>query len=252
MLHQTREAAEAGQRERLADGMAKAGFYQQAIEQWRRIQKLRPDSATRLAPKLVHAHANLGASYNRQGNLPAAQEHYEHALGIDPIDLAGRNKLAYVFERLGQRAVAAKHFRQVLAFEPGHAVAYLGLATLFQRDADTERAVYYYRHALKSNPDLIGAANNLAWMLATSSDPTWRNGQEAVKLAEHAVKLTGKDHPSVLDTLAAAYAEARRFDDAIATIHRALKSVDAGSSTAQSLRTRLKQYQNRMPFRQSP
>ena len=51
-------------------------------------------------------------------------------------------------------------------------------------------------------------------MMATDPDPSVRNGSEAVRLAERAVQLTGAREPTLLDTLAAAYAEAGRFQEA--------------------------------------
>src|ERR1019366_4434369 len=65
------------------------------------------------------------------------------------------------------------------------------------------------------------ALNNLAWMLASHPDPTIRNGKEAVELAERACRLTDNGQPFFLGTLAAAYAEAGRFNDAITTAEKA-------------------------------
>jgi hypothetical protein len=64
-------------------------------------------------------------------------------------------------------------------------------------------------------------ANNLAWMLATSSEATNRNGVLAVELAEHACERTHYRETIMIGTLAAAYAEAGRFDDAISTGQKA-------------------------------
>jgi tetratricopeptide (TPR) repeat protein len=63
--------------------------------------------------------------------------------------------------------------------------------------------------------------NNLAWMLASHPDPQIRNGKEAVDLAERACRLTNNEMPIYLGTLAAAYAEAGRFSDAVATAEKA-------------------------------
>jgi hypothetical protein len=63
--------------------------------------------------------------------------------------------------------------------------------------------------------------NNLAWQLATSPDPNIREGGEAVSLAERACELTGYREMVMVGTLAAAYAEAGRFDEAIVTAEKA-------------------------------
>jgi hypothetical protein len=59
-------------------------------------------------------------------------------------------------------------------------------------------------------------------ILATNSQASERDGVEAVKLAECAIQLTGGRSPVCLDSLAAAYAEARRFPEAIETARRTL------------------------------
>lgn len=57
--------------------------------------------------------------------------------------------------------------------------------------------------------------NNLAWQLSTSPESGLRDGTLAVELAERACKQTSYQQPVLIGTLAAAYAEAGRFDDAI-------------------------------------
>jgi len=63
--------------------------------------------------------------------------------------------------------------------------------------------------------------NNLAWRLATSPDPKVRDGTQAVPLAQRACELTHYQKTIYIGTLAAAYAEAGRFDDAISTAQKA-------------------------------
>jgi hypothetical protein len=63
--------------------------------------------------------------------------------------------------------------------------------------------------------------NNLAWTLATSPDANVRDGRQAIQLAERACALTDFKQTIFVGTLAAAYAEAGRFDDAIATAQQA-------------------------------
>ena len=48
----------------------------------------------------------------------------------------------------------------------------------------------HYRRALEPKPDYVGAANNLAWTLATNPDDSVRNGQQAIAFAERANQLS--------------------------------------------------------------
>ena len=105
--------------------------------------------------------------------------------------------------------------------------------------------------ALPDHPYLL---SNLAWVLATCPEASARNGARAVELAEQARRLSGDKDPVLLGTLAAAYAEAGRFADAVATAQRALELVCAQANTAQTetLRARLELYRSGSPFRDTP
>jgi hypothetical protein len=82
------------------------------------------------------------------------------------------------------------------------------------------------RLALKTQPDAPTLLNNLARMLATCPDASLRNGPEAVQFAEKACQLTHYNEMLPVSTLAAAYAEAGRFDDAIWIAQKACKLAD--------------------------
>jgi Flp pilus assembly protein TadD len=58
-------------------------------------------------------------------------------------------------------------------------------------------------------------------MLATSYDPNLHNGNEAVRLSERACQLTGYNEAVLIGTLAVAYAEAGRLNDAVAAGQKA-------------------------------
>ena len=87
-------------------------------------------------------------------------------------------------------------------------------------------------------------------MLATSPDAGLRNGAEAVRLAERACELTHYVEPSFIGTLAAAYAEAGRFPEAVTTAEKAEQlATDAGSKkTAEENRQRLEFYRAAKPY----
>ncbi len=92
--------------------------------------------------------------------------------------------------------------------------------------------------------------NNLAWSLATSPEATNRNGALAVKLAEDACRRTNYRVTLMVGTLAAAYAEAGRFDEAISTAQRAsLMAVKDGETNLfQRNQELLELYQNHQAY----
>jgi tetratricopeptide (TPR) repeat protein len=124
----------------------------------------------------------------------------------------------------------------------------VGNAHLARGEAD--KAAMLYREALKINVEYADAQNNLAWLLATHPDDRLWNGSEAVKLAETAVRNQG-ENPSLLDTLAAAYAADGNFEAAIRTARNALEMARAQNQTllASKLEQRLTLYQSGRPYR---
>ena len=92
---------------------------------------------------------------------------------------------------------------------------------------------------------------NLAWLLATDANEKVRNPAEAVTLAEGANRMTVRAHPKVLDTLAAAYAAAGRYDEAAETAERALSAALGRGETrlAGEIDGRISLYQSRRPYR---
>ncbi|HWB02478.1 MAG TPA: ASPIC/UnbV domain-containing protein [Verrucomicrobiales bacterium] len=93
-------------------------------------------------------------------------------------------------------------------------------------------AVKAYETALAAAPDDLTALNNIAWQRAAHPDEKIRDGAAAVKYAERAAELSKHAEPSILDTLAAAYAQAGRFDDAVATAEKALALARAAGNSA--------------------
>ena len=100
----------------------------------------------------------------------------------------------------------------------------------------------------------MAAQSNLAWLLATSSDPSLRNGQESVLLAEQASRLSGRNSLLILRILAAAYAEAGRFDEARDTAHQALQAADNQGNVVLSdvLRKEIALYEAGRPYHKEP
>ena len=102
-----------------------------------------------------------------------------------------------------------------LKVDPKFVEAQIRTAMNFSQAGDFRGAAAVYRLALEKHGEMPDLLNNLAWLLATNPDPSARNGQEAVQLAETACRLTQYQPPMLIGTLAAAYAEAGRFEDAI-------------------------------------
>jgi len=91
-----------------------------------------------------------------------------------------------------------------------------------------------------------------AWVLATSADAAQRNGKLAVQLAEDACVQTHYQEPVMVGTLAAAYAEAGRFDEAVGASRMACDEASrAGDQMAlQKNQEMLQHFLKQEPYRQ--
>jgi len=116
--------------------------------------------------------------------------------------------------------------------------------------ARIRKVVAQSREALSLNPNLTGALNNLAWALAAGPNAELRNGAEAVGLAERACELTHYGEPLFLGTLAAAYAEAGRFPEAVTMAQKAEQLAASAGLTAVAAKNRqlLELYRSGKPY----
>ena len=135
--------------------------------------------------------------------------------------------------------------------EPNNIGARNTFGVLLVQKHQTRAAVKQWESALGLNPNDGNAQSNLAWIFATAPDASLRNGTRAVELAERALKLAGGINPILHRTLAAAYAEAGRFDAAIATAERgqALAEREGNRELADEFTGVLAGYRQHQPFR---
>jgi cytochrome c-type biogenesis protein CcmH/NrfG len=147
---------------------------------------------------------------------------------------------------------AIAHYQKALEVRPDSADAYANLGSAFLAKGRVRDAMVAYENALRTAPENVPAQSNLAWLLATSSDPSLRNGSEAVLLAERADSESSRseNHPIILRILAAAYAESGRFAEARKTAQRALQEAEMqGNSTlSNALRDEIALYELDLPY----
>jgi Tfp pilus assembly protein PilF len=192
-------------------------------------------------------------TYIQQGYWRNTTTLCEHALKVTQGNYVAHYCLAADFLHRGQIdqiEQAVNHYHQTLQIKPNYFKALGGLAEAFARQGRTDQAVKYYNEALRLEPDGFFSLNNLAWLRATHSQAEFRNPKQAVRLAERASKLTGYKNPTVLDTLAAAYAADGNFPQAIATAEKAVKLADSlgQKDLSQEIHDRLLLYKADQPY----
>lgn len=223
-------------------------------------------------------HGRLGEVLERREDLEDALAEYRAALELQPDLAPVRNNLGFLLERRGELSQAAEAYRKALESDPSYPLPYFNLGDLLLQSGRAEQAAAAYnaglsvapfnlqarynfgtalaaagrqteaaetfRRLLLVAPGHPGALNNLAWLLANSDSDELRDPEEAVRLAEQASARL-PDNPRVLETLARAYAAARRRGEAREAARRAVEAARRGGSEelAQALSERLQDLQ---------
>ena len=222
---------------------ASRGQYQQAIQHYRQALSVRSP--------LPEANFALGNTLLAMGDFTAAAEQYRLALAGGPDDAPTRANLGVALLQLGRLDDAVAEFEAALSLQSELTETRLLSAAALSRLGDHAAAADTLRRGLELSPQeakLIGA---LAWIMCTCPDHAVRNGPEALALAERLVQVTGRRDAGALKTLAAAYAEVGRFDQALqnARLARALAVAFNDRHLVQQIDRQIAAFQNRQPYR---
>jgi tetratricopeptide (TPR) repeat protein len=246
------------------------------------------ERAVQLAPLSSDTHMQLSAVLMKQGQLERAVSETRRAIELGPENVFAYSVLfnsLLQLERIEQAVAVARDALKVAPFD--HELHYsFGLAAGRAGDFATAAHQFAYAwllrpelpelpdqfhlalrllakepNALEQLKELGGLASDspqmlddLAWLLATFPDPSVRDGQEAVRLAERACTITDRIDPISLAALAAAQAETGNFRNAIATAQEALvrARLTADTSAANLAETLLSSFALNRPYREEP
>ena len=264
----------------LANILLQKGQMDGAMEQFQKALEIQPDYA--------EADNNLGIALMQSGRLDEAIAHYQKAIAVNPDYAEAHYNLGTVFGMRDRPDEAATQFRLAIGLKPYYADAHGNLANLLTTQGKLDEAIREYQRTLALIPNSAQAhfrygqalqarhrfqpaiaeyqktldldmhhlpvRVSLAWLLATCPDGSLRDGTKAVGLAEQARTLAGIESPQLLDTLAAAYAEAGRFPEAIETARRAfnLPATQNNQPLAEAIQARLKLYEANSPYHEKP
>ena len=230
----------------LGVALVREGRFGEAVTHFRKVLEGNPGYA--------EVHNNLGRALSENGELDKAIAEWKKALELNPRYAEAYNNLGTGLFRKGKLEEAVREWERAVEVEPEFAEARFNLGnTLYLRGRVAE-AVAQWRRGLGREPNHLPALNRTAWVLATCPEAGVRNGSEAVELAERAGGLTGGREAAILDTLAAAYAEAGRFGEAVETARRALALARQQNEQglAEALKGRMGLYEARTAFREVP
>ena len=230
----------------LADILADAGNFDEAGVNCREALRLKPGF-----PEVEILDARILVRANKQDQAIAILSRLVQQVPADPV---AHDTLGLALSQNGDLPGAIAHYRRALDLKPDYAGARFHLAALLAQQGDAAGAIDEYRQGLRWQPDDPEALNNLAWIRAANANPALRSGDEAVHLARRACELTRYQNPMLAGTLAAAYAESGRFDEAVATAQKARDLALASNQKELADRNRelLELYRSRQPYYEPP
>lgn len=201
--------------------------------------------------ELATAQFNLAFALREAGREAESIGHYEEAIRLNPDYVDAHNSLGLVLTHAGRYKDAIAHYQEALRIQPNQARVHNNYGNALRSSGKLDEAIGHYQEALRIDPDSVSALTNLALIRGADVEPRVRNGEEAVRLAERACAVTGRDNVGCLDTLAVAYAEARRFDEAVTTAEAAVALARAAqqAALADDIASRVALYRERRPYR---
>ncbi len=205
------------------------------------------------APANRVSHRIVGSICLSLGQPTEAARHLQWALAFGEDTVVTRLLLASARLQLQQPAEAAEQLNEILRRQPDHPDALALLGSVESSQGRYPEAVAHFSAALKLAPESPELHNNLAWLRATCPVATFRDGKEAVRLAQLACRLTHEREPQFLGTLAAAHAEAGQFAEAIAVCREAIALAEAATNEPVAGRNRelLQLYLEEKPYREA-
>ena len=259
----------------LGTALAAKGRFEEAIESFRQAIQINPNlyyaldnlglvlanrgrfdeaiknfhQAVQTNPNYPEAQYHLGNALAARGRWEEAIASYRQAIRIKPDYSDALNRLGTALASRGRFDEAIENFRQVIRINPNNHAALNNLGIALAAQGRFEEAIENFRRVLQTDANDCETLNNLAWALATGPKAEFRNGAEAVRLAEHACELTHYDQPAYLGTLAAAYAESGRFPEAVATAEKA-EQLASTAGAKQPVRQLLELYRAGKPYRE--
>ncbi len=104
-------------------------------------------------PNNSEAHANLGAIYQKKGNVAAALEEYKTAERLNPSSVVTRLNLGTLFQQEKQYEMAIEAYDSILKLYPNYMLAYYYKAQSLKALGMQDAAIQNYKLALNLDPD---------------------------------------------------------------------------------------------------
>jgi len=254
---------------------ASKGYYDDAISNYVEAIKLNPNDTA--------SYINLGHIYLKKGDCNSAITNFTIALALSPQSTSGYNERGIAYSKLMLFDQAVADFTRAIEIAPGNIRAIYNRGLGYISKKEYGRAIGDFTDGLKldrTNKMIINsrgiaymklkrwdsavqdfktvlaldesdseANNNMAWLLSTCPDDAYRNGRKAVFFSNKACEMAHWNKWYYLGTLAAAYAEAGDYDQAIKFQKQAMDLQGLKTDQQPEEQKKLELYQQHKPFR---
>lgn len=222
--------------------LLQAGKYDEAFDELNTALALRPNEPKALAQR--------GLAQTQRGNVGLALADFDEAIRLNPTEPHLYAWRGGALTETNQLDKALEDLNHAIEMNPREPSFYRLRGRTYTKQHKYQEALADLEHSRQLNPGNLETCNSLAWLRATCPDFALRNGEEAVKLATQACESTRFGLRAALDTLAAAYAEAGDFDQAVRYEKQALGSAGIPEKKRAEMQRRLELYEQKKPFRE--
>ena len=202
-----------------------------------------------LADDSADARAKADKAFAK-GDFAAAIGFYTITISLTPHDASALYSRGASYASMGQFPLAIVDFSESIRLKPQWDTFYTR-GRAYENSGKYGEAIADFYAALALKPDNFGTVaiqNESAWLLATCPDERLRDGKKAVSIALTAWKNSGEKSRAVMDTLAAAYAEAGDFVDAAKWEQKFLTTPGLKPNEVADANARLELYRQGEPY----
>src|SRR3954451_15001079 len=206
-------------------------------------------------PGRMRAAMNLVTNAQHQlqkGDVAGAKRNVDAVLQYDPTFWPALYVRAQIYSHQGKYDLALKDCNEALHQDRSVVEAALLRANINARLGKHAEALKEYDYLISLHPRNVTLArvmSDRAWFRATCPNASFRNGQQAVKDAKAACSIMTWKDESMIDTLAAAYAETGDFNSAIQYASQALAVKGISPNNTKLFQQHLAFFQQRKPIR---
>jgi tetratricopeptide (TPR) repeat protein len=194
----------------------------------------------------AYCHYSLGDSDEASADYDKAIADYDEVIRLDPKDVFAYTYRGSAYQGKGDYDKAIADHDEAIRLDPKGAKAYEIRGAAYHDKGDYDKAIGDYDEAIRLDPKYALPYNSFAWLLGTCPQVSFRDGKKAINYATKACELS-KD-PTFVDTLAAAYAEAGDFKQAIKWETKYLETPNLSEKDTTDGKSRLALYQAHKPY----